>query len=64
MTVHELFAYLRLENASKAIDFYREAFGAKEKFRLTEPGGRIGHEIEKISPAEMQRRYDEMTKGS
>jgi uncharacterized glyoxalase superfamily protein PhnB len=29
MTVHELFAYLRLENASKAIDFYREAFGAK-----------------------------------
>jgi uncharacterized glyoxalase superfamily protein PhnB len=43
MTVHQLFTYLRLENASKAIDFYREAFGAKEKFRLTEPSGRIGH---------------------
>ncbi len=43
MTVHELYAYLRLENAAKAIDFYREAFGAKEKFRLSGPGGRIGH---------------------
>ena len=43
MTVHELFAYLRVQDAPKAIDFYREAFGAVEKFRLTEPGGRIGH---------------------
>ena len=43
MSVHELFAYLRVDNAGKAIDFYRHAFGAKEKFRLTEPSGRIGH---------------------
>ena len=43
MTVHQLFAYLRLQNAPKAIDFYREVFGAKEKFRLTEPSGRVGH---------------------
>ena len=43
MTIHELFAYLRVQDAPKAIDFYREAFGAVEKFRLTEPGGRIGH---------------------
>ena len=43
MTVHQLFAYLRVENAPKAIDYYREAFGAREKFRLTEPGGRVGH---------------------
>jgi uncharacterized glyoxalase superfamily protein PhnB len=43
MTVHELFAYLRVADAPKAIDFYRDAFGAKEKFRLTEPGGRVGH---------------------
>ena len=43
MTVHELFAYLRVQDAPKAIDFYREAFGAVEKFRLAEPGGRIGH---------------------
>lgn len=43
MTIHELFAYLRVQDAPKAIDFYREAFGAVEKFRLAEPGGRIGH---------------------
>jgi uncharacterized glyoxalase superfamily protein PhnB len=43
MAIHELFAYLRLRNASEAIDFYRRAFGATEKFRLVEPGGRVGH---------------------
>ena len=43
MKVHELFAYLCVENSEKAIEFYTKAFGAKEKFRLTEPGGRIGH---------------------
>jgi PhnB protein len=41
--IHELFAYLCVDDASSAIEFYREAFGGKEKFRLTEPGGRIGH---------------------
>ena len=43
MKVHELFAYLCVDNTAKAIEFYTEAFGAKEKFRLTEPSGRIGH---------------------
>ena len=43
MAVHELFAYLRVGDAPKAIDFYRDAFGATEKFRLVEPGGRVGH---------------------
>jgi uncharacterized glyoxalase superfamily protein PhnB len=43
MKVHELFAYLHVKNAAKAIEFYGKAFGAKEKFRLTEPSGRIGH---------------------
>lgn len=43
MKVHEMFAYLRLRNAAEAIDFYTKAFGAREKFRLTEPTGRIGH---------------------
>ncbi|MFN0107085.1 MAG: VOC family protein [Bryobacteraceae bacterium] len=41
--IHELFAYLCVSNASEAIRFYSEAFGAREKFRLTEPGGKIGH---------------------
>ena len=43
MKIHDMFAYLRLRNAAEAIDFYTKAFGATEKFRLTEPSGRIGH---------------------
>jgi uncharacterized glyoxalase superfamily protein PhnB len=43
MAIHELFAYFRLKDAAKAIEFYQRAFGATEKFRLCEPGGRIGH---------------------
>lgn len=41
--IHEVFAYLRVSDAARAIDYYREAFGAAEKFRLREPSGRIGH---------------------
>jgi PhnB protein len=41
--VHQLFAYLCVENANDAIRFYEGAFGAREHFRLTEPNGRIGH---------------------
>lgn len=41
--VHELFPYLCVANAPAAIDFYVKVFGAREKFRLTEPNGRIGH---------------------
>jgi PhnB protein len=43
MATHELFAYLRVKGAAEAIEFYSKVFGAKETFRLAEPGGRIGH---------------------
>lgn len=43
MSIHELFAYLRVKDAPRAIEFYVKAFGATEKFRLVEPGGRVGH---------------------
>jgi uncharacterized glyoxalase superfamily protein PhnB len=43
MKVKELFPYLRVKGAAAAIEFYRRAFEAKERFRLTEPDGRIGH---------------------
>lgn len=43
MAIHEAFPYLRVRNAAAAIEFYKLAFGVKEKFRLTEPSGRIGH---------------------
>ena len=42
-TIHEVFPYLRVRNATAAIDFYKTAFGASEEFRLVEPSGRIGH---------------------
>jgi len=43
MKIHELFAYIAVKNATKAIEFYKAAFGAEEKFRLVEPSGRVGH---------------------
>lgn len=43
MKIHEVFPYLRVRNAPAALDFYKRAFGAHEKFRLTEPSGRVGH---------------------
>jgi uncharacterized glyoxalase superfamily protein PhnB len=41
--IHEVFPYLRVKRASEAIAFYKTVFGATEKFRLTEPSGRVGH---------------------
>jgi PhnB protein len=40
---HTLTAYLAVEDASAAIDFYKKAFGAKERMRMDAPGGKIGH---------------------
>jgi PhnB protein len=41
--IHQLFVYLRVSDSQRALDFYATAFGASEKFRLSEPSGRIGH---------------------
>ncbi|WP_425395449.1 VOC family protein [Aeoliella sp.] len=41
--IQEVYPYLRVRNAAAAIDFYQQAFGATEKFRIAEPSGRIGH---------------------
>ncbi|MEX3787505.1 VOC family protein [Paraburkholderia sp. BR14374] len=49
--IHEVYPYLRVRNAAQAIEFYAQAFGGIEQFRLTEPGGRIGHAEVKIGPA-------------
>lgn len=35
--------YLMVDGAAKAIEFYKEAFGAVEGYRLEMPGGGIGH---------------------
>lgn len=39
--------YLTVDGASSAIDFYSFVFGAKERMRMPDPSGKIGHaEIE------------------
>ncbi len=38
-------------DAGRAIAFYVAAFGAREEFRLTEPGGKIGHAELRIGDA-------------
>ena len=40
---HSATPYMTVRDAAAALAFYKAAFGAEEMFRLTEPGGRIGH---------------------
>lgn len=40
---HNVTPYLSIEGAAAAMDFYRQAFGATELFRLVTPTGEIGH---------------------
>ena len=35
--------YLTVDGASTAIDFYTEVLGAKERMRMADPGGKVGH---------------------
>src|SRR6266542_1019774 len=44
---HAVTPYLACDDASESIEFYKEAFGAKERMRMEAPDGKIGHaEIE------------------
>ncbi len=45
---HSVTPYLTLDNAARAIDFYKRAFGAQEVMRMEAPGGKIGHAEIKI----------------
>jgi PhnB protein len=45
---HSVTPYLSIAGAAKAIEFYKQAFGAIELFRLTTPAGDIGHAEIKI----------------
>jgi PhnB protein len=40
---HTVTPYLAINNAAKALEFYKNAFGASEIYRLTLPDGRVGH---------------------
>jgi len=35
--------YLIVNGADRAIEFYKQAFGAKERMRFPMPGGKVGH---------------------
>ena len=45
---HSVTPYLTLDDATRAIEFYKKAFGAVELMRMPAPGGRIGHAEIKI----------------
>jgi PhnB protein len=49
--VNTITPYITVNDAAKALDFYKEAFGAEEVMRLAEPNGRIGHAEIKIGDA-------------
>ena len=40
---HSVQPYLHIRGAAKAIDFYKDVFGATEVMRMPQPDGRIGH---------------------
>jgi PhnB protein len=40
---HSVTPYLSIKGATEALEFYKQAFNAKEMFRLPAPNGDIGH---------------------
>lgn len=45
---HSVTPYLHMSDAARAIEFYKEVFGATEVLRIDAPGGKIGHAELKI----------------
>jgi len=43
MNTQPLSTFLTVADANAAIAFYTNVLGAKEKYRMTEPSGRVGH---------------------
>ena len=40
---HAATPYLAVDDAAEAIEYYKKAFGAKERVRMDAPDGKIGH---------------------
>ena len=59
---HTATPYLVCKGAAKAIDFYKQAFGATELFRLEGPGDSVGHAEIKIgdSPIMLADEFPDM----
>ncbi|HZD19191.1 MAG TPA: VOC family protein, partial [Burkholderiales bacterium] len=45
---HAVTAYLSVQNAAQALEYYKRAFGAKELLRMPMPDGKVGHAEIKI----------------
>jgi PhnB protein len=45
---HTVTPYLTINDAARALEFYKRAFGAREVMRMEGPGGKIGHAEIKI----------------
>lgn len=45
---HSLTPYITVKNTQKALEFYKNAFGAKEVERFSMPDGSIGHAVIEI----------------
>src|ERR1700746_651008 len=60
---HSVTPYLTLNDAARALDFYKRAFGAQEVMRMEGPGGKIGHAEIKIGDS-MVMLADEMPGGA
>ena len=59
---HAVTPYLTLNDAARALDFYKRAFGAKEVMRMDGPNGKIGHAEIKIGDSKIML-ADEMPGG-
>jgi PhnB protein len=40
---HSVTPYLMVKGGAEALEFYKKAFGAKERFRIPGPGGKLMH---------------------
>ncbi|HYC54438.1 MAG TPA: VOC family protein [Candidatus Binatia bacterium] len=40
---HSITPYLIVDDGARAIEFYKQAFGATELFRIPSPGNKVGH---------------------
>ena len=59
---HTVTPYLICNDAARAIEFYKKAFGASELVRIPGPGGKVGHAEIKIgdSPIMLADEHPEM----
>jgi PhnB protein len=59
---HTVTPYLIVKGAARALDFYKQAFGATELMRMASPDGRVGHAEIRIgdSPIMLADEHPEM----